>query len=282
MTMRSYDAALRFGARGEGLGAFGAGLLAGALHLGLGLLSLAIPETPPAQAQPRAALDVELMRVRPTRPPAPVPTPALPEPPPEAESQPPPPAVRAPARARTAPPSTAPQAEAPPAARAGSLLTAAPDAPTQAAPVRFVTDASGASYGHGVVARGGTADHGAQGARAGGTDAAAAPAASPASGGDGITPASQLSRAPRLDEPDACRGHFPASSTSDQGVVVVLVVVRPDGGVGRVRVLRETPEGEGFGAGARRCLAGRRFTPGLDAAGTPTTAAARVTLRFSR
>lgn len=212
---------------------------------------------------------------------------ARPDPPPEPpkppeEKAPEPDAPVAPAARTTA------AAPAPAAARAGALLTAKePDKPVPAAdaPVDFVTDPNGTSYGGGVVAKGGTADFGVAGAKANGTGttpAPAAPAAPVGPRGDAVTPASNLSRAARLSEPDACRGFYPGSATADEATATIAVVVRPGGEVLSASVISESPAGQGFGAAARTCLSGKRFSPALDKEGTAVTAATTVRVRFSR
>lgn len=280
MTTLSFEAALSFGSRGEGLGGVGAVLLAAGLHLGLGLVALTLPRA--SESTRVAPMEVDLATWR---------APAEPE---LANDQLPPPA---PAEAPELPPDPEPVArervaapvaeveprETAPAAHAGALLTATAEPAPGAAPVRFVSDPSGASFGFGVVARGGTAEHGAIGATASGQgQPSPAPTAQAGVQGPAITPASELSRPPRLEQEDVCRGHFPAASRADQGVVTLRVVVQPFGAASRVSVERETPADEGFGQAARVCLRSARFTPALGVDGTPTTAAARVTIRFSR
>lgn len=279
MTTLSFEAALSFGSRGEGLGGVGAVLLAAGLHLGLGLVALTLPRAP--EGAPLASMEVDLAAWRAT------PEPELPNdqllerqagetPEPEPTPQPV-------ARERVAPVPAAAAQEPPPAAHAGALLTATAEPAPGAAPVRFVSDPSGTSFGFGVVARGGTAERGAIGAAAGG-QGLPSETPTPRRGAEGpaITPASELSRPPRLEQEDVCRGHFPAASQADQGVVTLRVVVQPSGAVSRVSVERETPANEGFGPAARLCLRTARFTPALGVDGGPTTAAARVTIRFSR
>ncbi|MBK7778706.1 MAG: TonB family protein [Sandaracinaceae bacterium] len=285
MSTLSFEAALAFGSRGEGLGGVGAVFLAGALHLGLALLSLTLPAASPHTPPLATSMEVDLAAWR-----APT-TPELDAPllrPPEAP-EPVPAAAAEPVRVAREPRELAPQAteqpppEPPPAAHAGALLTATADPSAGATPVRFVSDPTGTRFGFGVVARGGTASHGVLGASASGQGPPSPmPTLQPPSAGPVVTPASQLSRPPRLDEQDACRGHFPAGSRVDQGVVTLRVVVQASGAAARVSVERETPVDQGFGQAARQCLRAARFTPALGVDGTPTTAAARVTIRFSR
>lgn len=285
MSTLSFEAALAFGSRGEGLGGVGAVFLAGALHLGLALVSLTLPHGSPRTPPLATSMEVDLAAW-----PAPT-TPELDTPllsPPEAP-EPEPAAAAEPVRVAREPRDPARQVtqgletEPPPAAHAGALLTATAEPSPGETPVRFVSDPTGASFGFGVVARGGTASHGVLGASASGRGAPSpTPTLQPPSAGPVVTPASELSRPPRLDEDDACRGHFPAGSRVDHGVVTLRVVVQASGAAARVSVERETPADQGFGQAARQCLRAARFTPALGVDGAPTTAAARVTIRFSR
>ncbi|MET0792967.1 MAG: energy transducer TonB [Polyangiaceae bacterium] len=174
----------------------------------------------------------------------------------------------------------------PAAARAGALHTAAPDAaPAQQTEeaVDFTTDPNGKSYGGGVVAVGGTATFGAAGARVSPV-AGSAPLAPPSSrpAGDGLTPASNLSRKPRLPGSDPCRGFFPGTAQDDVGDVAVMVTIGKSGRVSNTQLLSESPRGQGFGAAARTCLASQSFVPALDRDGNAAATAIRVNLRFSR
>jgi periplasmic protein TonB len=201
------------------------------------------------------------------------PEPPPPEPAPDEPAEAPPKAaLRVATRDKAAPPKAAA-----PAAHAGALLTAGES--TQADdPVSFVTDENGATYGSGVVARGGTAEHGVGPDRT--PPRSAAPAAGPA--GNGLTPEADLSQKPRLQDADACRGYFPRSTEIDSGVVSLSVVVRADGRVSVATILGETPAGEGFGAAAKACILAQHFSPALDRAGRPAATATAVRLRFVR
>jgi protein TonB len=205
--------------------------------------------------------------------------PELAPPPPPAETPPPPVAdndKRAAERVE----------RAPEAARAARLLTAKPDtAPQQASeePVDFVSDPSGTSYGGGVVAIGGKADFGKAGARskvAARGDVVEAGPKKPA--GDGLVPASDLSRAPRLSESNPCRGFFPQNADSDSATASVMVVIAKSGAVQSARVVGETPAGQGFGSAARACMLSKRFTPALDKSGQLAATSLRVNVRFTR
>ena len=203
---------------------------------------------------------------------------------PEPEPLPPVPEEAPPEAPKSAPVNAA--AAAPPAAaRAGALHTAAPDAaPAQQTEeaVDFTTDPNGKSYGGGVVAVGGTAAFGAAGARVSPVagNALAPPVARAA--GDGLTPAANLSRKPRLPGSDPCRGFFPVSAQDDAGDVAVMVTIAKSGRVSNTQLLSESPRGQGFGAAARTCLASQSFIPALDREGNAAATAIRVNLRFSR
>ena len=135
--------------------------------------------------------------------------------------------------------------------------------------MRFVTDAEGHGYGHGSVARGGTAEH-----AAGDPEALRPAAAAP-------TPAARLSREPVLLS-SGCNEHFPGSARRDHGTVTAIATVRANGSVARLEIGSESPAGHGFGAAARACLANQRWTPALDERGRPTLARTRVVVRFTR
>lgn len=207
-------------------------------------------------------------------PPPPLPPPSTPEP----EASPP--------TARLAPAAQAP-ASPPPAARAGALMTATPEeAPKGQAKdmLDFVTDPAGTSYGSGVVARGGIAEHGVEGARVAPLTTAHIDRAAPpsAAGGDAITPAASLAKTASLAGDDPCHGFFPRETDEDSGVALVKVVVRPDGTVLRTTLLRETPPHQGFGRAAERCLSASRFSAALDKTGRAVTAEVAISVRFVR
>lgn len=206
------------------------------------------------------ATEVELEPIK-EAPPAQPP----PEPPRAAQPEPPPPA-RTHARRAPAPPSPA---------RAGALLTArddTPDPPSEE-PVRFVSDPNGRGYGTGIVARGGTAEHGESGS--------VAWPQPPAASGPRITAADQLQRQPTLIGAD-CRGYFPDQARQDQGLVSIVATVLANGAIAKLDIESESPSGEGFASAARACLAKRRFTPALDRQGAATAARTRINLRFTR
>jgi hypothetical protein len=199
--------------------------------------------------------------------------------------EPAPPAPLAEAPTELAKPASA-SAAPPAAARAGALHLAKADAaPAQQAEeaVDFTTDPNGASYGGGVVAVGGTSAFGAAGARVGSL-AGNAPMAPVTTRpvGDRLTPASDLSRKPRLPGSDPCRGFFPGTARDDAGDVAVLVTIAQSGRVSATQLLSESPRGQGFGGAARTCLASQHFVPALDRAGNTAATAIRVNIRFSR
>jgi TonB family protein len=164
----------------------------------------------------------------------------------------------------------------PATARAGDVLTSG-QADHADDPVSFVTDPEGASYGGGVVARGAVALHGTGTiVREAGPDRPAGPP------GDALTAPSDLTRRPTLDEEDPCRGFFPSRADGDDGLVTLRVVVEANGVVRSVSLISEAPLGQGFGAAASRCIAGKRFVPALDRAGKPTGTATQVRIHFTR
>lgn len=263
--------------REEPRGALGAGLLgAVVVHVAIVLAAVAQPARA-AAAPPPVEVEIDAPEPPKETPPPPKEEPK-PEPAPEPKVEPTP----------TAAPATPPPA-APPAAKAGALLTANDDAPKAKGeePVSFVTDPNGGAYGSGVVQKGGTADVGQEGAKAGsvGTTPNAPPApkaAPPAPKADALVAAADLSRPPKLAEADACKGYFPKSADDDAGDATLLVVVKPSGAVASATVIGESPAGQGFGSAARTCLLGKTFVPALDKAGAAVSTATKVHLRFSR
>jgi len=242
----------------------GWGVAVGAHLLAAGL---ALTEQQPAPHVP-PPLEVELSRPEPPPPPPPPPT-AAPE-----EKPAPVAAVTRPAAAPT-----------PQAARVGALVTAKADpepSPKADEPVDFTNDPTMVGFGSGVVAVGGKADVGVKGAK---------PTQAPSSGtggigtrptGDALTPASDLSRKPGLAESDPCRGYFPNGASDDVATASVMVTIGRTGSVSNVRLLSESPAGQGFGGAARTCMSAKRFSPGLDRDGNPTATAIRVNIRFTR
>ncbi len=250
----------------RGIALMGWGVALGAHLLAAGLALSEKPAAPPAPPP----LEVEL---------------AQPEPPPP----PPPPVVTPPTPEPVLQPEAAPKlAAAPPpeAARVGALVTAKADPePSKSAdePVDFTNDPSMVGFGSGVVAIGGKADFGQKNAVANGPAPAGTgtkPVAQAA--GDALVPASDLSRKPSLGESDPCRGFFPSGAEEDVANAAVLVTIGKNGAVSGVQLLSESPPKQGFGAAARACMSGKRFSPGLDRDGNPAKTAVRVNIRFTR
>lgn len=220
----------------------------------------------------KAPVEVEFLAPEPPPPPV-APPPPTPVPEPEPEKLPIAKATRAPVE------------RAPEPAQAGRLLTAKPDAPPAQSnePVDFVSDPNGTTYGGGVVAVGGKATLGKAGARAGVASRGDSVEAGPKRpAGDGLVAASDLSRAPRLNEGDPCRGFFPQNASNDSAQASVLVTIGKNGAVSNARVVAESPSGQGFGQAARACMLTKRFVPALDRSGEPAATALRVNVRFRR
>lgn len=77
---------------------------------------------------------------------------------------------------------------------------------------------------------------------------------------------------------------FPPEANTEQidsAAAVIVVTVRPDGTPRSVKIVSDP--GHGFGRAARMCALGRRYKPGLDRDGNPTTASSPpITVRFTR
>ncbi|MET0592495.1 MAG: hypothetical protein ABW133_07340 [Polyangiaceae bacterium] len=222
------------------------------------------PPPPPEWNGP--PLEVDLV---PAPEPEPPPPPSEPEPEASPNSA---PAMPQPVKA--APRPAAPTVAA--AAKVGALLTSGETADS-ADPVAFFSDPNGGAYGSGVVAMGGKADHG-----TGPVIAAVAAPAPVRPVVDEVTPAANLSRAPLLEEADACRGFFPTEAAVDSAKVDLVVIVNANGRVKSLTIARESPAGEGFGAAARACLLSKQFSAALDRGGRAVTASASVRLHFTR
>jgi hypothetical protein len=167
---------------------------------------------------------------------------------------------------------------APARAAAGKLLTAVAPAVNAGAdaPIDFVTDPNGSSYGFGVVSRGGTSPgEGSKGTSTTVAPPTSAPPPALASAGD-------LSERPRLVVDDACRGFFPEQATADSAAAVVRVVIEPSGKVRSVTLLEETPSGQGFGTAARSCIRAQRFSIPRDREGRAVATATAIRVRFER
>jgi periplasmic protein TonB len=238
--------------------AIGAHLLAAGLALG---------ETRPVAAPLPPPVELELAPP-PLSPPTPVATPPKEE-------------ERAPERPQLVKAAAAPAQPA----QAGALLTAKADPlPTPAAeePVDFTNDPTALGFGSGVVAIGGKAKVGLANAQPSTAPAGLGTTPLGKVAGDGLTPASDLSRKPGLGESDPCRGYFPSGAADDVASAAVMVTIGKNGSVSNVRLLSESPPKQGFGAAARTCMSSKRFSPGLDRDGKPTATAIRVNIRFRR
>ncbi|MEJ7735119.1 MAG: hypothetical protein WKG00_38770 [Polyangiaceae bacterium] len=216
--------------------------------------------------------DVEVDR------PKPPPPPAAPEEPPAPEPE---PVAAAP---KETPKQADPYEPPPAAAQAQKILTApeTPDAPVDLTDRGFVSG-EGTGPGYGQVAAQGTAT---------------APTFNPNAqvggkpGGTGTGPVKSQPAAPAVDKsrvPTLLGGTnwqcpFPPEADVDQvdsAVATVVVTVRPDGTAQSVKVLVDP--GHGFGRAARMCALSRRWNFGLDAGGSPITAATPpVKIRFTR
>jgi protein TonB len=202
------------------------------------------------------------------------PEPPPPEPEPEPEQPKPdlPPPIDDPYKEQPPPP--------PAAAKAQEVLTAKNDDRLDFGDEGFVSGQGDGGIGY--VSSEGTAKE-AKNPRAkpGGTPGASGtgePGAAPP------PPGPDLSRPPTLAGSSSWNCPFPPEADAaqiDQAVAVVVVTVRPDGTPQSVKVV--TDPGNGFGRAARTCALGRRYKPGLDRAGQPTTSASPpIRVRFTR
>jgi periplasmic protein TonB len=154
-------------------------------------------------------------------------------------------------------------------------------------PYTFETDPEGKEFAGGTSQMGGGDKPGAPGAVAsgapGGTgtgEAKKGPLSAPPP--PPPAPTVDLSKAPMLNEPNACKGFFPADADDDAATVQVLITVQSTGAVTAATVLKEDPKGQGFGKAARTCLLSKKFAPGLDKLGNPAASTTTVNLRFVR
>lgn len=225
--------------------------------------------------------DVELAAEPAAAKPAPPPPPPPPEPEPIAEPTPAPPAPNV--NAAPKPPSDDPYEPPPTPAQAAKVLTApADDEPLDLTGQGFVTG-EGTGPGYGMVSAAGTGDKPTFNTAAnlkgkpGGTGTGAPAAPPPPAGPD-------LSRPPGLVGGTGWSCPFPPEADIDgvdQAVASIVVTVRPDGTPLSVKIVSDP--GHGFGRAARQCALGRRFSPGLDRAGQPTTSTSPpIKVRFTR
>ncbi|MBX3129615.1 MAG: energy transducer TonB [Polyangiaceae bacterium] len=226
----------------------------------------------------RASYDVDF-----TPPPeAEVPEPEPEPPPPEKTPQP----VAAPTEPAEQRKSDNPYDEPPPAAaEAGRVLTAEPDPsePVDMTDQGFISG-SGDRFAGGTTAADGTAKSAvrsttAKGGVAPGGTGTGKPSSAPP------PPAQDLSKAPTLLGGGSWNDcGFPAEAEMDQvdfGIVTLTVTVGSDGKAQSVAILSDP--GHGFGRHARGCAMRKRFNPGLDKAGNPTTRTTPpIRVRFTR
>jgi hypothetical protein len=178
----------------------------------------------------------------------------------------------------------------PQAGSLGNLLAqkADPNDPkTKDDPYTFETDPDGKEFAGGTSQIGGGDKPGAPGAVAsgapGGTgtgEAKKGPLSAPPP--PPPAPTVDKSKPPTLNEPNACKGFFPADADDDAATVQVLITVQPNGAVTTASVLSEDPKGQGFGKAARTCLLSKKFNPGLDKTGNAAVSTTTVNLRFVR
>jgi periplasmic protein TonB len=240
-----------------------------AVHVGLAFAASSLPS--PALEQVVRSLQIsEMVEVEIPPPPEPEP-----EPEPEAEPKPEPPVVAKPAEPKPAAPKPpAPEATAAPppaAAQAGAVL----DAPADIVDFgdTLVTGQS-ASYAGGVTASNGTATRAVRDVRA---------QAGGVIGGTGTDPNADRSRSPRLTGGDVWNCPFPPEADDfgvDLAVVSLSVEVDASGRV--LDASAKSDPGHGFAREARRCALSKRWDPGLDRAGNPMRAIARVNVKFKR
>lgn len=185
----------------------------------------------------------------------------------------------APRAARAEHPARAAQAVRAPAP-AGKLLAAEPSGTDAEAPLDFVTDPNGATYGFGVVSKGGAGrgegTGGKDTVKAAATTAVAAPAAS------ALAAPADLGEKPHLLVEDPCRGFYPANAGADAAFAVVRVVLEATGRVRGVTLLEEAPSGQGFGVAARQCIRQQQFSPARDREGRAVATATTIRVRFER
>jgi TonB family protein len=246
-------------------------VLAASAHSAIALL----PAEPP-RAEPRALAPVEMELPLPAEP---EPEPESPQLDPESESE----------TSTDEPPPTVARAATPPAAAAApAVLTAIASAASDPAqPFDFTSDPNSKGFGFGVVVAGGRHTRaGKAGATKSGRGSKPAPAVTRVSHNtrpkSDLTPASDLSRTPRLSVTDPCSGYFPSSAAHDAATVSVRVVVNRQGRVTSASVMHESVPGEGFASAAKRCMLSQTFSPALDRSGKVAATAVSVNVRFRR
>ena len=224
---------------------------------GHGAIALLTPSSLVAREVTMPPLEVELVAPQPPPPPPPVP-------------------------AAPAEPDAAPRAVRVTRADAaiGKLLTRETPSVPSDAPLDFVTDPNGATYGFGVVSRAGSGSG--EGTRGTGTAEGSLVRKAPAMAAPALAAPADLSEKPHLLAEEPCRGYYPEGASVDFASAVVRVVLEASGKVRDVTLVSETPEGEGFGAAARRCLRQQRFSAGLDHEGRGVATATTIRVRFER
>ena len=93
----------------------------------------------------------------------------------------------------------------------------------------------------------------------------------------------QVSVAPRFSERDILRALvYPpiALRSGIEGTVYLELFIDREGAIKRITILRETPEGRGFGEAAVKAFDGLRCTP-AEANGTPVAVRYRYPVRFA-
>ncbi len=206
--------------------------------------------------------------------------PKEPEPPPEPDPE--PVAIQVPTPSPKGPDPY--EEPAPAAAQAAKVLTSDDD-PVDLTGEGFVsgTATAGSFYGQVAASGTGTSPTYNPNARVGG---------SPTGTGTGTGPARpppaptgpDRSRAPTVIGGSWNSCGFPPEADAnqiDEAVATIVVTVRPDGSPLSVRVVSDP--GNGFGRQARVCALAKRYAPGLDREGNPTTATTPpIAVRFTR
>jgi protein TonB len=133
---------------------------------------------------------------------------------------------------------------------------------------------NGTHYAGGVTSQSGTSTQAVRDSRARGDGVMGGT-------GNGSAPSVDLSRPPALAGGSDWDCPFPFEAEDrgiDQAVVALRVEVAASGDVIAAKVARDP--GAGFGREAQRCALRKRWSPGLDRAGKPTSAVAQVNVRF--
>lgn len=206
---------------------------------------------------------------------------------PKEEPPPPPPpelpAAQPPPKMNEDPYKEAPPPQAPAPAKADDIYNAKDDAQEPLAFPSMVDNDGARGAGYGVQSNEGKGDKPVtdKNARPGGVENGTGTAAAPAPPA-AATP--DKSRPPTLVGSTSWNCPFPAEADAegrDSAVATIIVKVRPDGSPESVSVVADP--GSGFGRAARSCALTRRYQPGVDRDGNPTTASTPpIRVRFSR